>query len=83
MLLYFMKTQELVLPVRCSRCGVSFDLWYDLLAREGALEEVAEALQDGEMRERLCWTCRKEAIERIGEMDEELTSNEGLTISWQ
>lgn len=84
-----MKTEQCVLPVKCAECGVTFDLWYDLLAREG------EVFDSGSLREKygdeqhLCWECRKAKNVLLREkevMENELDSvleSEELTLAWE
>lgn len=73
--------QECVLPVRCIKCGTTFDLWYDLLSKGAGREEMMEIAGNLVDSERLCWECRKEAFENIGQIEEDAT--EELTLDWE
>lgn len=52
-----MKTQNYILPVQCSNCGNTFDLWHDLVQRkEPTLFEIAN--NEVSDADNLCWRCR-------------------------
>jgi DNA-directed RNA polymerase subunit N (RpoN/RPB10) len=52
------QQQQVVLPVRCMGCGTVFDLWYDLVNKQGKeLEDIKSDLM--EANEHYCWRCRK------------------------
>lgn len=84
-----MKMQECVLPVRCVKCGTTFDLWYDLLANDKGSEVAAEiALESAKDEQHLCWDCRKEmsALPRfeaemeMGVLEE---NDDDFKLSWE
>lgn len=60
-----MRQQEIVLAIKCERCGANFDLWQDLIAsgRAESKEEVYEALNSlggfGNINDHFCWKCRQ------------------------
>lgn len=66
-----MKQEQCVLPQQCRKCGVMFDLWYDLVEsgeRDG--EQIQEKLGKG-LAESLCWNCRRRVLDALdGELDE-------------
>jgi DNA-directed RNA polymerase subunit N (RpoN/RPB10) len=73
-----MEQTQQVLPIQCVKCGVSFDLWHDLLAKGiTADDEVHEALDAD--HEHLCWDCRRVVA---GELEEEETQEEVLDV-WE
>ena len=84
-----MKTQECVLPVRCASCGTTFDLWYDLLAKEDGRnpELVAEIAVEAGADERLCWECRKAARRQESEKENyegiEDGESEDFSLYWE
>ncbi len=75
-----MKMQECVLPVKCVKCGTTFDLWYDLISKGVGREEMAEMAGGLVDEQRLCWECRKEAFENIG-VEEDVADE--LTLDWE
>ncbi len=77
-----MKLQRAVLPVQCATCGATFDLWYDLLAREGKNEMMLDAVKNTYAdEEHLCWECRRREASRDFEVVEE--EEDELTLSWE
>ncbi len=70
--------QEVVLPVKCSRCGALFDLWRELI-REDKHTELGMALNGMGNREFTCPRCRYFPPEEAMEEEE----NEGISLSWE
>ncbi len=71
--------QNYVIPTICTRCGSTFDLWYELIEGEKRInkEEIEEKLGKKHDAESLCWDCKQEflttlKIPRTEESDDQL-----------
>lgn len=79
-----MNLQKCVLPVQCAKCGATFDLWYDLLARESKSELMLDAVKNSyEDEEHLCWGCRQREGARGEFGDVEESDEDELTLTWE